>query len=187
MERMKAFFNPDSVALIGATDRPWAVGRVTLENLLSAKDRRQIYPVNPGRKMILGMKCYRSISSIPNSPELAIIIVPADRVPDIVEECGKVGTKAIIIVSSGFKEIGEEGEKREEKIAQYAEKYNIRIMGPNCMGVIRPSARLNTTFIGRMPKQGSVAFLSQSGALGAGILDWAIGRNIGLSTFVSLG
>ncbi|MBA7626219.1 Peptidyl-lysine N-acetyltransferase Pat [subsurface metagenome] len=187
MERIKSFFNPGSVALIGATDREGAVGRIVLENLLVAKDKRKIYPINPGREKIFDMKCYPNIRSVPEPPDLAIVVIPAELVPDIVEESGRAGVKAISIISSGFKEIGEEGERREERIANIAKKYNIRIMGPNCMGVIRPSASLNTTFIRMIPKPGCVAFLSQSGALGAGILDWVTSRNLGLSAFVSLG
>ena len=187
MEKVKLFFNPKSVAIVGATDRERAVGRIILENLLLAKDTRKIHPVNPNREKVFDIKCYPKIGSIPEPPELAVIITPAEIVADIVEESGKAGVKAIIVIPAGFKEIGAEGKAREDRIADIARKYNIRIMGPNCMGVIRPSANLNTTFTKRMPKPGYVAFLSQSGALGSGVLDWAVSRNIGFSAFVSLG
>jgi len=187
MEIVKQFFNPKSVALVGATDREGAVGRIVLENLLLARDTRTLYLVNPNREKILDFKCYPKISSVPESPELAIIVTPAETVADIVEESGKAGVKAIIIISAGFKEIGAEGRALESRIADIARRYNIRIIGPNCMGVIRPSANLNATFTKRMPKPGYVAFLSQSGALGSGVLDWAISRNVGFSAFVSLG
>ncbi len=187
MERLKLFFNPESIALIGATDREGTVGKIILENLLLAKDKRKIYPVNPNREKVLDTKCYPKISSIPELPDLAIIVIPAESVPDLVEESGKAGVKAIIAISAGFKEIGTEGKAREDRIANIASKYNIRIMGPNCMGVIRPSANLNTTFTTRIPKPGHVAFLSQSGALGSAVLDWAISKGIGFSAFVSLG
>ncbi len=187
MEKIKFFFNPSSVALIGSTEKEKAVGRVILENLLEAKDKCRIYPVNPKREKIFGMKCYPDIASLPEIPDLAVIATPARTVPDIVEECGKTGIRAIVIISSGFKEIGTEGMARENRIMAIAKQYDIRIMGPNCMGTIRPSANLNTTFAKKMPKPGYVAFLSQSGALGSAVLDWAISRNIGFSAFVSLG
>jgi len=187
VEKIKPFFNPSSVALIGSTEKEKAVGRVILENLLEAKDKCRIYSVNPKREKIFDMKCYPDIASIPEIPDLAVIATPAQTVPDIVEECGKAGVRAITIISSGFKEIGTEGKARENRIMDIAKQYNIRIMGPNCMGTIRPSANLNTTFAKKMPKPGYVAFLSQSGALGSAVLDWAISRNLGFSAFVSLG
>jgi len=184
---IKQFFNPKNVVLVGATDREGAVGKIVLENLLLAKDTRKIYLVNPNREEVLGIKCYPKISAVPESAELAIIVTPAQTVADLVEESGKAGIKAIIIISAGFKEIGSEGKALENKIADIARRYNIRIIGPNCMGLIKPSANLNATFTKRMPKPGYVAFLSQSGALGSGVLDWAISRNVGFSAFVSLG
>jgi acetyltransferase len=187
MEKVKSFFEPESIALVGATDREGTVGKIILENLLLAKDKRKIYPVNPNREKALNMECYPNIGSLPEPPNLAVIVTPAEGVPDLVKESGKAGVKAIIIISAGFKEIGAEGKAREDKIANIASKYNIRVMGPNCMGVIRPSANLNTTFTTRMPKPGYVAFLSQSGALGSAVLDWAISKGIGFSAFVSLG
>ena len=187
MEKVKSFFDPGSIALVGATDREGTVGKIILENLLLSKDRRKIYPVNPNREKVLNMECYPNIGSLPEPPSLAVIVIPAEGVPDLVKESGKAGVKAIIIISAGFKEIGAEGKAREDKIADIASKYNIRVMGPNCMGVIRPSANLNTTFTTRMPKPGYVAFLSQSGALGSAVLDWAISKGIGFSAFVSLG
>ncbi len=187
MEKVKLFFNPGSVALVGATDREGTVGKIILENLLLAKDKRKIYPVNPNREKVLNIECYTDIGSLPEPPSLAVIVTPAEGVPDLVEEIAKAGVKSIIIISAGFKEIGAEGKAREDKIADIVSKYNIRVMGPNCMGVIRPSANLNTTFTTRMPEPGHVAFLSQSGALGSAVLDWAISKGIGFSAFVSLG
>jgi len=187
MKNIDSFFNPRSVALIGATDRAGSVGRIILDNLLLARDKRQIYPVNPKREKILDIKCYPDISSLSETPELVIIATHAKTVPDMVEASGKAGVKAIIIISSGFKETGTEGKTREDKIADIAGKYNIRIIGPNCMGVIKPSTNLNATFTTRMSKPGQVAFLSQSGALGSAVLDWAVSHEIGFSAFVSLG
>jgi len=187
MEKRKLFFNPGSVAVIGATDRKGTAGKTILENLLQGSDRRKIYPVNPNREEVLGTKCYPDINSLPELPSLAVLVTPAKSVADLVEEIGKAGVKAIIIISAGFKEIGTDGQSREDRIADIATKYDIRIMGPNCMGVIRPSTSLNTTFATIMPKPGNVAFLSQSGALGSAVLDWATSRGIGFSAFVSLG
>ena len=187
MERMGLFFNPSNIALIGATDREGTAGRTILENLLLAKDKRKIYPVNPNREKVFDIECYPNISSVPETPDLTVVVTPAEVVPDIVEENGKAGVKTIIVISAGFKEAGAEGKAREDRVAKIAKKYNIRIIGPNCMGVIRPSANLNTTFTERMPKLGYVAFLSQSGALDSAVLDWAINKNLGFSAFVSLG
>ncbi len=187
MDKVNLFFNPKSIALIGATDREGSIGKIMLENLLLAKDKRQIYPVNPNREKVFDIKCYPDVSSVPESPDLVIIVTPAETVPDMVEESGKAGVRAIIVISAGFKEVGGEGKAREDRIADIARKHDIRIMGPNCMGLIRPSANLNTTFAKRMPKTGYVAFLSQSGALGSAVLDWAISKNVGFSAFVSLG
>jgi len=187
MEAIKAFFNPDSIALVGASEKAGAVGRIVLENLLLAKDKIRIYPVNPGREEILNTKCYPNLSAIPETPDLAVIATNAKFVPDIIEESGKTGIKAVIIISSGFKEAGDEGKKRLNRIRDLSQKYNIRIIGPNCFGVIRPSVKLNATFATQTTRPGRVAFLSQSGALGSAVLDWAVNRDIGFSSFVSLG
>jgi len=187
MEGIKAFFKPDSIAVVGATDRQGSVGRTVLENLLLGKDKRNIYPVNPNRKNILGMDCYSSIGSIPETPDLVIIVTAAKLVPGIVKESCEAGIKAAVIISAGFKEAGDEGQEREKEILQTASKHNMRIIGPNCLGVLRPSAELNATFANKTAKPGTIAFLSQSGALGTAVLDWAVSRDIGFSTFVSLG
>ena len=187
MDRIAAFFNAKSVALIGATDKEGATGRVILENILISKDKRKIYPVNPRREKVLELKCYPNVSALPEKPDLAVIVIPAELVIESVEDCGKAGVKSIIIVSAGFKEVGAEGKAREDKILELCRKYGIRVIGPNCMGTIKPAANLNTTFTKRMPKPGNVAFLSQSGALGSGVLDWAISKNLGFSAFASLG
>ena len=187
MGEMSLFFEPGSVALVGSTDREGAAGRLTLENLLLAQDKRKIYPVNPNRESIFDIECYQSVSSLPEVPDLAVIVTPAETVAGIVEECGKTGIRAVIIISSGFSEVGGKGLARYEKLLELSRNYQLKIMGPNCMGVIRPCVNLNTTFIQKMPKSGYVTFISQSGALGSGILDWAISKNIGFSAYISLG
>lgn len=187
MDKLRPFFEPNSVAVIGATETPGSVGYTVFNNLMAASDRRKVFPINPNRNKVLEQKCYPSVTVLPEPPDLAVIITKAKIVPDIVEECGRCGVKSIIIISAGFKEIGTEGKAREERITAIAKKYNIRIIGPNCLGVIRPSAVLNATFVNKISKPGHVAFLSQSGALGSAVLDWAVSREIGFSAFVSLG
>ncbi len=187
MEKMKLFFDPASVALVGATDEEGTVARTVLENLLMAKDKRKVYPVNPTRERVFDIECYPGIGSLAEPPDLAIVVTPSEIVAEVVEGCGEVGVKAIVIISAGFKETGAEVKAREYEIADIARDYNMRIIGPNCMGLIRPSASLNATFTKRIPKPGHVAFLSQSGALGSAVLDWAISKDIGFSAFVSLG
>ncbi len=182
-----SFFDPRSVALIGATDREGSAGAGVLENLLRGVDRRTVYAVNPNRKRVLDLDCYPSILDLPQPADLAVIVTPAETVPRVCEECGKAGVRAAIVIPAGFRERGRSGLALESKVVKIARKYGIRIVGPNCMGVIRPNTGLNTTFFMGMPRPGNIAFFSQSGALGAGILDWAIRKNIGFSAFVSLG
>lgn len=187
MEKIRSFFEPKSVALVGASERPGAVGHTILENLLAGKYKRAIYPVNPALETVLGLKCYPSMSALPAAPDLAVIAVGADSVPAVVEECGKLGVKSVIIISAGFQEAGPAGVARVAQVMESARRLGIRIMGPNCFGTIRPSAGFNATFGRKMPRAGKIAFLSQSGALGSSVLDWAVSRNIGFSAFVSLG
>ncbi|PWB52597.1 MAG: acetyl-CoA synthetase [Candidatus Methanoperedenaceae archaeon] len=178
--------NPKTVALIGATEREDSIGRTVMENLLLS-DKRKIFPVNPGRKSILGIECYPDITDIPEKIHLGIVVTPANTVPDVVESCGKAGVEGLIIISSGFKEFGEEGKELEEKIKEIRKKYGIRIIGPNCLGVIIPGIGLNASFLKVNPEAGKIGFISQSGALGTAILDWAVDNCIGFSMFASLG
>jgi len=186
MGDIKKMFNPDKVALIGANEENGTVGRATLENLLLSGERK-IFPVNPKRKTVLGLECFPDIGSVPEHVDLAVIATPAKTVPAVVEECGKAGVDGIIIISAGFKEIGEEGKKLEEQIIEIRKKYGMRIIGPNCIGVIRPNIGLNTSFLKANPEGGKIAFISQSGALGSAIFDWAINAHIGFSMFASVG
>ena len=180
-------FNPRSVAIIGASDEEGTVGYALMKNFTEHGFEGKIYPVNIRKTEIHGLKAYQTVEQIPEPVDLAVIATPAKIVPDIVEQCGKAGVKGIIIISAGFKEIGPEGKALEDKIQEIKKKYGLRIIGPNCLGVIRPSIRLNATFVDKMPKPGNIAFISQSGALGSAILDWAIHENIGFSNFVSIG
>jgi len=180
-------FNPKSVAIIGASDEEGTVGYSLVKNLIDLKFEGKIYPVNIRKPEILGIKAYQSVEQIPESVDLAVIATPARTVPDVLEQCGKAGMLGVVVISAGFKEIGPEGKALEEKITEIKKHYGLRIIGPNCLGVIRPSVNLNATFINRMPKPGNIAFISQSGALGSAILDWAMHENIGFSNFVSIG
>lgn len=186
MSSIKAMFDPKTIALIGASDKAGAVGRAILENILSP-GKRKIFPVNPNQKSILDLKCYPNVTGIPEHVDLAVIAIPAKTVAAIVEDCGRAGVDGITIISAGFKEIGEEGKKLEEEISEIRKKYGLRIIGPNCVGVIRPHIGLNTSFLKVDPVPGNIAFISQSGALGSSILDWAINAHVGFSMFASLG
>ncbi|MFW9831907.1 MAG: CoA-binding protein, partial [Candidatus Thorarchaeota archaeon] len=167
-------FNPRSIAVVGASEDEGSVGRILMVNLTQTGFKGKVFPVNIKRKEILGMKAYPKVDDLPEPVDLAIIATPAKTVPDIVEECGKAGILGIIIISAGFKEIGEKGRALEKKLIALQKQYNLRIIGPNCFGIIRPSNNLNGTFAETMPKSGNVAFISQSGALGSAILDWAV-------------
>ena len=180
-------FKPKSVAIIGASDQEGSVGHAIVKNLTEIGFQGKVYFVNIRKPEILGAKTYPTVLKIPETVDLAIVATPAKTVPEVIEECGKAGIKGAIIVSAGFKETGPEGKALEEKILEIAKKYGVRVIGPNCVGIIRPIVNLNATFVAKMPKPGKIAFLSQSGALGSAILDWAIHENIGFSDFVSVG
>ena len=184
---LEKIFNPRSVAIIGASDEEGSVGYVLMENFLNFGFEGEVYPVNIRKDEILGVKAYRSVEQLPKTVDLAVIATPAATVPDVVEQCGRVGVKGLIIISAGFREVGAEGKALEDKILEIKQRYGLRIVGPNCLGVIRPSIKLNATFTDRMPKEGNIAFISQSGSLSTAILDWAIHENIGFSYFISLG
>ncbi|MBE0520314.1 bifunctional acetate--CoA ligase family protein/GNAT family N-acetyltransferase [Candidatus Bathyarchaeota archaeon] len=180
-------FNPKTIAVIGASDEEGSVGYILMKNLTEFGYHGKVYPVNIHKSEILGFKAYQTVDQLPETVDLAVIATPAKTVPNVVKQCGKAGVKGIIIISAGFKEIGLEGKALEDEIVEIKKKYNLRIVGPNCLGIIRPSVNLNATFTTRMPKSGNIAFISQSGALGAAILDWAINENVGFSNFVSVG
>ena len=180
-------FNPKSVAIIGASDKEGSVGYAIVKNLTQLGYAGKVYLVNIRKPELLGVKTYQKVGQISDSVDLALIATPAKTVPEVVEECGRAGVKGVIIVSAGFKETGAEGKALEDKILEIKKKYDLRIIGPNCIGIIRPRINLNATFVEKMPKPGKVAFISQSGALGSAILDWAIHDNIGFSNFVSVG
>lgn len=176
---LKNFFYPKTIAVIGASDNPEKVGGVLMQKLCECK--RKVIPINPNHNYIKGKKAYPSVLKYPKTIDLAVIAIPAQFIPKIIKECGKKKIKSGIIISSGFSEIG--NQKLEEKIKQTAKKYNINILGPNCFGVANPYLNLDTTFSNTSPKKGSIAFISQSGALFSYVSDFPIG----FSGFASLG
>jgi acetyltransferase len=184
---LSPIFSPQSIAVIGATENIGSVGRTILDNLIKGEFAGKIFPVNPKRDTVLGVKAYPSITAVPETPDLAVIITPPPTVPSIVRDCGAKGVKGVIIISAGFKEIGAPGVELERQVLEEATKAGIRIVGPNCLGVMVPGSKLNATFAADMAKPGSVGFISQSGALCTAILDWSLKENVGFSAFVSLG
>ena len=186
MAKLETMLNPKTAALVGATEREGVVGRIALENLLRSK-LRKVFPVNPNRKKVLEVDAYPDIASVPEHVDLAVIATPARSVPHVVEQCGSAGVDGVVIISAGFKEIGEEGIRLEAEIEGTRKKYGMRIIGPNCVGFMRPRIGLNATFLKGDPPSGNIAFISQSGALGSAILDWAVSAGIGFSLFGSVG
>ncbi len=187
VQGLDAIFSPRTVAVIGATERPGSVGRTILWNLISNPFGGTIYPVNPTRSSILGIRAYPNLKSLPEKVDLAIIVTPAKGVPALVQECADAGVTGIIIISAGFKETGEAGVELERQILEIAQKNNIRLIGPNCLGVMRPIYGLNATFAAAMAQPGNVGFISQSGALCTAVLDWSFRENVGFSAFISIG
>jgi acetyltransferase len=184
---LDAIFRPETVALIGATDKAGSVGRTVMRNLIGNPFGGTVYPVNPKRPNVLGIKTYPSISEVPEQVDLAVIVSPAPTVPGIIRECAEAGVEGAIVISAGFKETGEEGVELERQVLEEARRGRIRVIGPNCLGVMSPVSGLNATFAGSMALPGNVAFLSQSGALCTAILDWSQKENVGFSHFVSVG
>lgn len=180
-------FNPRSVAVVGATEKERSVGRTVMHNLIQGKFPGKIYPVNPTRPEVLGVKAYPNVGALPERPDLVVIVTPAKAVPTIIEECVAAGVPAAVVISAGFKEMGPVGEELERRVLETARKGNMRLVGPNCLGVMCPPARLNATFAAEMALTGNVAFLSQSGALLTAVLDWSLKERVGFSAFVSLG
>ena len=185
--KLDAVFRPRSVAIIGASRTLGKVGYVILKNMIECGFKGKIYPINPNADEILGLRCYPSVLDVPGEVDLAIVAIPAGLVPKVAEECGNKGVRALVVISAGFKETGREGARLERRLIEIGAKYDMMIQGPNCLGVIDTSTPMNLSFAAGMPKRGRIGFVSQSGALGTAILDWAIKEGIGLSSFVSLG
>jgi acetyltransferase len=181
------FFEPESVAVIGASRDPEKLGYAVLDNLQKGGFEGTLYPINPKAEEILGLQAYGSVLDTPGPVDMAIIVVPSKIVPHVLRECGEKGTSAVVIITAGFREAGREGLERERELIDIAEEYELRLIGPNCLGVIDTETPLNATFAAGMPPGGPIAFMSQSGALGTAVLDLAMAGRIGFSKFASLG
>jgi acetyltransferase len=184
---LDVFFSPKTVALVGATENPGSVGRTILWNLVTSPFGGTVYPVNPKRANVLGVKAYPSITSIPEQVDLAVIVTPPPSIPGIIRECGQNGVQGAVIISAGFKEVGPEGAALEHQVLEEARAAKIRVIGPNCLGVMAPLSGLNATFATTVAKPGSVGFISQSGALCTAVLDWSLKEMVGFSAFISVG
>lgn len=186
---LDALFAPKSIAVIGASNRQGSVGRAVFTNILLNEYTGTVYPVNPKDHSVSGVRSYPSVHDLPETVDVAVVVVPASIVPTVTEECGKKGVKGLIIISAGFKEVGQDGAALERQVTSLAQKYSMRMVGPNCLGTINtdPEVRLNASFASQMPLKGSIAFASQSGALGEAVIDYATGEGIGFSKFISLG
>jgi acetyltransferase len=183
----ESFFNPKSIAVVGASRRKGKVGCEVLANMISAGYEGTIFPVNPRAETIQGLKCYPDVKSIGQVPELVVIVVPAKIVPAVMRQCARIGVKSVVIITAGFKEVGKEGRELEEQIVQIAKQAGIRVIGPNCLGVIAPGHKLNASFSGDLPVEGVTGYLSQSGALLAAVIDMSNANGIGFSKLVSVG
>jgi acetyltransferase len=181
------FFQPDSVAVIGASRDPEKLGFAVLNNLIDGGYEGRLYPINPKADEILGLEAYASVLEVPDPIDLAIIVIPYFIVPGVLRECGEKDISSVVVISAGFREAGREGLDRERELIDIAEEYDLRLIGPNCLGVIDTDTPLNATFAAGMPPGGPIAFMSQSGALGTAVLDMAMAGRVGFSKFVSLG
>jgi acetyltransferase len=184
---LDAIFKPKNVAVIGATETAGSVGRTVLWNLISTPFGGTVFPVNPKRPSVLGIKAYASLKDIPAPVDLIVVCTPAPSVPQIIRDAVAVGVKGAVVISAGFAELGEEGKKLLAEMLSEARKGKMRIIGPNCLGILNPVHGVNASFANGMVKAGSLAFLSQSGALGTAVLDWSFREQVGFSGFVSIG
>jgi len=180
-------FAPQSLAVIGASARPGKIGFAILRNVLASGYRGAVYPVNPGADEIQGLKCYPGVGAIPGPVEMAVVAVPAARVVGVARECGEKGVRSLVVISAGFREIGSEGRRREKELLAVCREYGLRMLGPNCVGLMDTHTPLNASFAAGFPRPGEIAFISQSGAMLVAILDWSFGAGLGFSKFVSLG
>ena len=181
------FFNPQSVAVVGASRDPDKLGYGVLHNIMQYGYAGRVYPINPKADEVLGLPAYPSVLDVPDPIDLAVIVVPAKYVAAVLEECGQKGVKGAIIITAGFREVGREGKQRENELLEIARRYGMRLIGPNVLGIIDTISHLNASFAVGMPRQGTIAFMSQSGALCTAVLDMALAEGVGFSHFVSLG
>ncbi len=184
---LEEFFSPRSVAVVGVSRDEGKVGHIVFDNLRAGGFTGEVYPVNPGADDIHGFRCYPSVTAIDGDVDLAVIVVPARLADGVVRECGEKGIRSVVVITAGFKETGPAGAVLERALVETARSYGIRLLGPNCLGLISAHSALNASFAVTMPRAGSISFMSQSGALGTAVLDWTAGEGIGLANFVSLG
>ncbi len=189
MSDLDAIFRPKSIAVVGASRHPGTIGYQILDNLLKNEFQGAVYPVNPRARVIHSVRAYPSVKEIPDPVDLAVIVVPKEVVPEVVDGCGRSGVKGLVVISAGFKEVGGEGIERERALLAIVQRHGMRMVGPNCMGVLNtdPEVSMNATFAPATPPSGPVSFMSQSGAMGVTILDYASEYGIGVSKFISLG
>lgn len=188
VHKLDRIFKPTRIALFGVTPNPKSVGGTVLRNLVGGGFKGVVYPVNPTSEAVLGIQCYPNVAALPRTPDLAVVCSPASQVPGVVRSCGEAGILGLIIISAGFREAGESGKELEMQLRAEFQKFpGMRIIGPNCLGIIVPDQSLNISFASGMPKIGHIAFVSQSGALCTSVLDWALDENVGFSYFVSIG
>lgn len=185
--QLDRIFKPRSVAIIGASSKVGSVGHSLLNNVITNGFKGSIYPVNPKGGEILGCKVFPVIGDVSEKVDLAVVVVRAPIVPQVVKECGEAGIGGLIVISAGFMEAGQEGGQMVKEILATCRKYGMRLVGPNCLGLINTTLGLNATFANKMALPGKIAFISQSGALCSSILDWAYEQNVGFSHFVSIG
>jgi len=186
-KNLTAFFSPNSIAIIGASRTPKKVGAVILKNLIESGYKGKIYPVNPGAKNIQKIKCYKNISEVPETPDLVIISIPANFIPEILVQIGEKGTKNVVVISAGFKETGIEGAKLEKEIVEISKKYEVNLLGPNCLGFVNNENLVNATFGKVTSPNGNLNFITQSGAIATSLFDWCGSVGLGFSNFVTLG
>lgn len=186
-EVLEGFFQPRSVTVVGVAREEGKVGHYVFDNLREGGFEGAVYPVNPRADEIHGVRCYASVLDLPETPDLAVIVVPAQHTVGVMRECAEKGIDSVIVISAGFRETGREGGEIEHELVNVARDAGIRLLGPNCLGLIRTPDHLNASFAAGIPPAGGISFMSQSGALGTAVLDWAAGEGIGLATFVSLG
>ncbi|MFQ6008378.1 MAG: acetate--CoA ligase family protein, partial [Candidatus Zixiibacteriota bacterium] len=186
---LDAIFKPKSVAVIGASTRPGTIGRELVRNILIAEFNGKVFPVNPKAQVILSIKAYSTILDVPDAVDLAVVIVPKQFVKDVVTQCGEKGVKGLIVISAGFSETGPEGKKREHEVLKIVQDYGMRMIGPNCFGVVNtdPEVNLNATFGKIFPRRGRIGFITQSGAMGEAIMNHAKELGIGFSVVASIG
>lgn len=185
---LDAFFKPNAIAIVGASRNPEKLGYAVLANIVESGYQGGVYPINPQAESILGFRSYPDLANLPEVPDVAVVVIPYQQVPQSVEAIGKAGVKAVVVISAGFREVGMEGLEREIELTNIVKKYGMRLIGPNCLGVMDTHTPINATFAAGTPHKGPIAFMSQSGALGTAILDMSLaGKRLGLGKFISLG